>query len=185
MVQVEWSVVSLLNSYSPFLLNFRNSWALHLPLPEARISTAKNIKPISGKPNKRVEEQTNNKVILVDIGISIPLAFTNLQWSLVTAYPGSGVQGGSRRYLPYWTILFYHQDLPYLVSIGTMMNRRGVLGSLLALIVVILLLHLWLKIIMPFSGPASLLGGEPSNLEQGPRNSTLGFQKIFYINTPQ
>ena len=67
------------------------------------------------------------------------------------------------------------------------MGRRGVVGSVLALTGAILLLQLlWLKVHVPALLPASEAPHEETKiLGQGPRNSTLGFQKIFYISMPQ
>ena len=64
------------------------------------------------------------------------------------------------------------------------------MGCLLALTAVILLLQVfWLKLDVPVFVPGSVNIGAPGegppNLGQGPRNSTLGFQKIFYISMPQ
>ena len=78
------------------------------------------------------------------------------------------------------------------VSVGTKMSRRTAVGSLVALAAVILMLQLFwfeIDIIGTYSAPASVAAedprGQPPDLGQGPRNSTLGFQKIFYISMPQ
>lgn len=70
------------------------------------------------------------------------------------------------------------------------MSRRVVAGSLFALTAVFLLLQLvWLKtdapVFIPGDVPIEAPREEPPNLGHGPRNSTLGFQKIFYIGLPQ
>lgn len=76
-----------------------------------------------------------------------------------------------------------------------MMSKRTVAAFLLgSLTMTILLIHFFVMEIPitsywrdsdMHSVRTEALRQEPPGQEQGPRNSTLGFQKIFYVNLPQ
>lgn len=71
------------------------------------------------------------------------------------------------------------------VSVGIKMSRRIVAGLLFASAMVVLM-AMYSSVNIPTLVPRPTMENARAQLPlQGPRNSTLGFQKIYYINMPK